>query len=577
MATTPNARTLTILAQDPSVTLNGAIVFAEVDVPAEVLSDGPTGHRVKVVDFDASAHVLYEPRRFGATPEEQAHDPYKPRSHASPKARRKWEKEVLSDPAFHAQHCYAVVMRTLARFESALGRRVSWGFQGHQLHVAPHAFLEANAFYSEADQALVFGYFKSARTGETVHTCLSHDIVAHETTHAILDGLRDSFTHPSTPDQAAFHEGFADVVALLSVFSLPEIVATALQGTKPLPASRGHIRLISHKRVSRQAIEQSMLLGLGEQFGAHLDGARANALRRSITVKPNRTLLSRPEYQEEHDRGEVFAAAALHGFLTMWTHRIHELGTFPGNKYNLDRVIEEGAKAAADLLTMFIRALDYCPPVDLSFGDFLAALLTADAETVPDDSRFAYRAVIRKSFMAYGIDPPPRATDTASGLWTPFDPATPVTYGRTHFQSMLHDEEEVFRFIWENRAALQLEDLAHTYVESVRPSVRLGPDGFTLRETICVYVQVHHLFGAELVALGIQLPDGMTTRQPVTLYGGGTLVFDEYGRIKYHIRKDLLEVQRQSARLKYLWESGLIDAPASKRDRFANMHRCRML
>ena len=61
MTSTANTRKLTILAQDPSVKLGGRIAFAQVDVPAEVLSSGPVGHRVKVIDFDASANVLYAP------------------------------------------------------------------------------------------------------------------------------------------------------------------------------------------------------------------------------------------------------------------------------------------------------------------------------------------------------------------------------------------------------------------------------------------------------------------------------------------------------------------------------------
>ena len=112
-------------------------------------------------------------------------------------------------------------MRTLAQFERALGRRVSWSFGGHQLKVAPHAFAEANAFYASREEALLFGYFAGPDGSTVVQNCLSHDIVAHETTHALVDGLRPRYLEPSSPDQAAFHEGFADVVALLSVFSIP--------------------------------------------------------------------------------------------------------------------------------------------------------------------------------------------------------------------------------------------------------------------------------------------------------------------------------------------------------------------
>ena len=52
-----------------------------------------------------------------------------------------------------------------------------------------------------------------------VFTCLSHDIVAHETTHALLDGLHRRFQEATNPDVLAFHEAFADIVALFQHFT----------------------------------------------------------------------------------------------------------------------------------------------------------------------------------------------------------------------------------------------------------------------------------------------------------------------------------------------------------------------
>ncbi len=572
-----NVRKLTILAQDPSVRIGGRLALAQVDVPHEEFSEGPTGYRVKVVDFDATGNVLYSSRQYERDSEGELVDPFAPPvGKRSKKAIQSWENALLSDPTFHAQNVYAIVMRTLARFEYALGRRVPWGFNGHQLHLAPHAFHEANAFYSEQDRALFFGYFKSPRSGKPVFTSLSHDIVAHETTHALLDGLRDAFTDPSTPDQAAFHEGFSDVVALLSIFSLPEIAEVALtKGNAPFRTHDG-IRLTPAEYFDQQALADSILFGLGKEIGREIEDNRADCLRRSISLKSSRKYLQSEEYWEPHDRGEVFAAAMLRSFLTLWNKRIHGLGTFGRGTYNLDLVIEEGAKAADHLLTMAIRALDYCPVVDLEFGDYLAGLLTADSEAAPDDSRFQYRKLILDTFSSYGIDPPKMHTEEGTGCWMQFDRNDRIIYTKSHYDSMLHDPEEVFRFVWENRAPLEIDERGYTRIASVRPSTRQGPDGFMLRETVVEYRQIAHIFGAEAAILGIKMPKGMTTRQSITAYGGGTLIFDQYGRIKYHIAHGLGDGDRQTARLAYLWQTGQLDTPRDTRNQFAMIHRNRL-
>jgi len=71
---------------------------------------------------------------------------------------------------------------------------------------------EANAFYDPDLRALLFGYF-ARRVRTSSQLCRtsrfhmsSHDIIVHETTHAILDGIREYFQRAYGPDAAAFHE-----------------------------------------------------------------------------------------------------------------------------------------------------------------------------------------------------------------------------------------------------------------------------------------------------------------------------------------------------------------------------------
>jgi hypothetical protein len=576
-STVQPTRELTIVGQDPSVRRGGRILTARIRVPVEDLGAGPRGYRVHVVDYDASSNRLYKPLPRGAMGTTTGPvDPFLQLSGSGLSASR-FNARLLGSPQFHAQNVYAIVMRTLAHFEKALGRRVSWSFGGHQLKIAPHAFAEPNAFYSKLDEGLLFGYF--AGPDGPVFTSLSHDIVVHETTHALVDGLRPRLMEPSSPDQAAFHEAFADVVALLSVFSVPEIVSEAVRRVARVSSGE----MLNVARLTVQALQDGILFGLGEQFGDVLSGVHGASLRRSVRLKPDPELLQRVEYQEEHRRGEILVAAMLGAFLDVFKERLTSLGRDAEGRLPAVRIAEEGADISSRMLTMAIRALDYLPPTDLEFGDFLSALITSDLEIRPDDRRYRVRAALRGSFAAFGIRPTSRyGAGDESGRWEPPDepgrsrrrrtrlPA--LDYRSVHRDALLQDRDEVFRFLWENRRALGLCESAHTVVASVRPCLRVDEDGFTLRETVADYVQILTVRAGEVESIPIpdskariRRPKGLSPGKTVRLLGGGALLFDEFSKLKYHIRNSLLNPARQTRRLEYLHDAGFFQRRAGVR------------
>ena len=548
-------REVTIVAHDPSVRdAKGNILCELIVIPDEELVEGPTGYRVAVMDFDASTESYYKPWPLRRNAPKS--DPY----------RRVRDRQILGDPGFHCHNVYALVMRTLARFERALGRRIEWGFYGHQLKIAPHAFADANAFYSERDQALMFGYFLKGDGRTNVFTCLSHDVIVHETSHALLDGLRGRYTDPSSADQAAFHEGFADIVALLSVFSTPAVVERMLELNPLAPKATTKLRPAA---LTPQKLRKSVLFGLADEVGKEVDAIRGRPLRESLNIPEDKRLYRKdPRYRDAHRRGEILVAAMLSAFVNVWSRRLLTLGEI--RSIDRSRVVEEGSEIADVLLTSAIRALDYTPPVDLSFRDYLSAFLTGDQEVRPDDEKYHLRDEVRRSFARYGIDPPKEAT--ANGTWSP---PKQTRHDRVHFEPMQRDFQEMFHFIWENREALELHPEGFTRVLSVRPVLRIGADGFALNETVCEYHQTLKVLAGELKELGFAAPEGMPPEQEVTLYGGGALIFDEYGKLKYHVRNPLGDTKCQNERLDYLWKNGAFRN--SQGMRFANLHRLRVV
>ncbi len=409
----PPFRMLRAFAFDPSLSTeleNAVINEVTMKVHWEKdLQPGPVGDYLEVVDVDPPSGGCYEPVNLN--------DPLL-------LARDGWEPSE-GNPQFHQQMVYAVAMTTIRNFEQALGRTAFWAPHYHKtfkdgkedleeeyvrrLRIYPHALREANAFYSPQKKALLFGYFPASTSdprffpGGTVFTCLSHDIVAHETTHALLDGMHRRFNEPSNPDVLAFHEAFADIAALFQHFSLPEALRHQIAKT--------HGDLAA----------ENLLLQLAVEFGQATESHRA--LRDALgefdehgVWKPKKIDPGAMEHEfEPHARGSLLVAAIFDAFVSIWKSRTADLmriatgGTgvlLPGSLHPdlVNRLAAEAGKSAQHVLTMCIRALDYCPPVDLTFGEYLRALITADYDLVQDDDR-GYRLAFIESFRRRGIYP----------------------------------------------------------------------------------------------------------------------------------------------------------------------------
>jgi len=407
----PAKRPLRVYAFDPTLgrVLGNNLV---IEVNYEPLKQGPVGERFAVVDYDGSTKTFYAPVDLD-NPNLLLRDGLDP---------------TESDPRFHQQMVYAVASETLQRFEAALGRRVHWRRPPNQkrgpnrLYLFPHAMVQANAFYSPDAHGILFGYFRAGSIvdaqivpGQTIFTCLSHDIIAHETTHAVVDGIREHFTEPTNMDVPAFHEAFADLAALFRHFSHRDALLDTLQRTggrlyttnmrADAPGSS------SEPVIHSEIAPDNPLIELARQFGqvSGLHAGLRSALGTPANAQDLRTTI------EPHARGAILVAAVFDAYFSVYIQRtadyfrVFRAGggsdqpvDLPGPLANL--LAADAARIAELFFSVCARALDYCPPVDLTFGDFLRAIITADIDLYPSDS-YGVRDAIMQAFRSRGILP----------------------------------------------------------------------------------------------------------------------------------------------------------------------------
>jgi hypothetical protein len=528
----PTTRALQIYAIDPSA---GSYVGNRitVHVPWEPLARGPVGRRIAVVDYDGANKCYYPPVHLD-DPLLLAQDGLDPSE---------------SDPRFHQQMVYAVASQVIEMFEVALGRPIHWrradrahGEEAsdnhwrksddiHVLHLYPHAMQAANAYYSPQAHGILFGYFAANKTGQgnnlpgqRVFTCLSHDIIAHEVTHAIIDGIRTYFTEPTNPDVLAFHEGFADLAALFSHFALKDSLLDAIQRTggrlyeEELDAGAPPTRRngangkadpsSKSARITGQLRPLNPLIQLALQFGNARGGQQG--LRTALGTPPNSDDINK-HIDDPHFRGSILVAAVFDAYFTVYMSRAAPLfriwrakgSPLPGDDLPgplADQLAGLASETATQFFRLCARALDYCPPVDVTFGDFLRALVTVVTELDPDD-RVGARVALMQAFRLRGIYPDSASFFSEDALvWPKVEPGqlppigkVPVVnpetgskepmglifggpYGLTHAEQDVNGQ--VLRaWVTKNRDALGLDPDLPVSVPSFHATHRILLDG----------------------------------------------------------------------------------------------------
>jgi len=554
----PVSRPLRIYTLDPSVSDRMGGV-ATVLVPYEKLEKGPIGSLFAIngegapEPFTAEALDLDDPHLLlssGLTP--------------SP-----------SNGRFHLQMVYAVCSLTYAAFRRALGREIAWASAAPadgplRLVVRPFGFDGRNAGYSREGGDLSFGYFRAGKApaGFTlrnglISTALSHDIIAHETTHALLDGLRSSFLDPTNVDVPAFHEGFSDLVALFLHFTYTDVVEQAIR------ESGG---TFTHG---------SLLTDIAREFGyARARSGRAEALRSGVDVRglapfdsdvlPSKDAGPRmyDSSLEPHALGSVLVSAVFEAFATIVqrkTDRLYRiaglsrdsLGRAPLSDALVKAIAQEASDVAGQFLNICIRAIDYCPPADMELGEYLRALITADGDLERAD-KWGFREALMRSFRRRQIFPDHVQFMTEEAVrWQapgmdlrvrglafselkfvgdpgqPADAAELVRQARALGRFVTNPKyAECFQLVApSSRLPRGVVQASPPLVQSIRVTRRAAPDGRIVFDLVGEVTQ------SCTVSRGGELFD---------MNGGCTVVIDPDGNVRYAIYKRFTSADRQA-------------------------------
>ena len=296
-------------------------------------------------------------------------------------------------PQFDAVHTFAVVRQTLTMYQRALSSAdadmpLPWQWNSSEdtspLQVWPYGLPNVmNAFYSRSQACLKFGDFVASGDSGRVFTCRSFDIVAHETGHAVLDGLKPQWLLADNPPQTGgLHEAFGDLTAIfLALSQLDQCEAVVAQ-------TKAHLH------------DKTFLADIAEQFGLALGST--TGLRNA-----------------DNDLTLTQAGTEVHAISQVFTGAVYDI---LADIFAFERrpALEDCAgvlhRVAAWLRGLVLRALIAAPDTAASYADVANEMLRIAVE---DGKPREYADFIRDRFAQREVldaSKPVPATGAPAGL-----------------------------------------------------------------------------------------------------------------------------------------------------------------
>ncbi|MFN8613604.1 MAG: hypothetical protein U0931_39065 [Vulcanimicrobiota bacterium] len=259
-----------------------------------------------------------------------------------------------------------VTSNTLEMWQNYRQGPVEWSFGSRVLDVVPHKKQGMNAYYSRWEGSTNFFFQDSPELKTTVKTANSLDVVAHETGHGILDGMKPGYLNTNDRETGAFHEAFGDCSAMLATLQDPAMRDKIIEQT------------------GGDLSKPNALAWLAEEFGkarrlanddpADDDRAWLRNAQNSFTyVKPE--TLGDGRGDDDHLGGEI------HSFGRLWAGAFYDcLKVTYQDGLARNQAPAQALKYAADTLgPLFARAVDHASASRGRFKNVALQLIEADA------------------------------------------------------------------------------------------------------------------------------------------------------------------------------------------------------